>query len=134
MSSIGLFYCDPCILPIPGPDEPIEPLPEPKFVPLRAVSIDATLEGAFATVNFNTTYINPGEDPIETTYEFPLSEDTILSTLTVEFEDNVIETVIKEKEEAEEEFDEVIEAGNAGVLATRTAEFMSLKIGNLLPE
>ena len=92
MSSFGLFYCDPCILPPPGPDEPPEPLPEPKFVPLRAVSIEATLEGAFATVNFDTTYINPGEDPIETTYEFPLNDETILSSLTVSIDDKVIET------------------------------------------
>ena len=80
MSNMGLFYCeDECILP--------GPLPEPKLVPLKDVLINAVLEGPLATIDFEMTYINPGENPIKATYEFPLNEETILSSLTVQIGD-----------------------------------------------
>ena len=104
---MGLFYCEdectitkpseppiteppvepepePTILPRPEPPVlPPLPLPEPKLVPLKDVTINAVLEGPLATIDFVMTYINPGENPIEATYEFPLDEETILSSLTV---------------------------------------------------
>ena len=57
------------------------------LVPLKAVEVKATLEGALATIDFDMTYINPNEIPIECTYEFPLEEDTLLSKLIISIED-----------------------------------------------
>ena len=90
MSAQGLFY------------KPINDVNsgEMCMVPLKAVDITATLEGALATVDFNMSYVNPGASPIECTYEFPLEVTTILSKLIVKVDDKIIEAVVKAKEEA----------------------------------
>jgi Ca-activated chloride channel family protein len=105
-------------------------------VPLKAVEVHATLEGALATIDFHMTYTNPSENPIETTYEFPLEADTVLSRLTFKIGEKVVNTVVKEKEKAEEEYENIIVDGDLAVIASRQMEgqkSMSIKIGNLLP-
>jgi hypothetical protein len=106
-------------------------------VPLKEVKVHATLDGALATIDFDMTYTNPSDDPIETTYEFPLEADTVLSSLTFKIGDKVIETVVLEKEKAEEIYEDIVVDGHLAVIATRQMEgqkFMSIKIGNLLPD
>ena len=56
--------------------------PQEQFVPLKEVKVHATLEGALATIDFDMIYTNPSDKPIETTYEFPLEADTVISSLT----------------------------------------------------
>ena len=70
------------------------------MVPLKKVEVKATLEGALASVDFNMTYVNPGDKPIECTYEFPLESETLLSKLIAYVEDKVIETKVQQKEQA----------------------------------
>ena len=81
------------------------------------------------------TYINPGDKPILTTYEFPLDDDTVLSALTIVTADQTIVAEIQEKEEARESFDQILDEGDIGVFVERREgdKFMSIKIGNLLP-
>ena len=92
---------------------------EMMLVPLKSVDIRATLEGALAIVDFNMTYANPGSSPIECTYEFPLEPQTLLSKLIVTVDDKVIEASVKEKEQAKQEYEDVLAGGNLGVLAER---------------
>jgi len=82
------------------------------------------------------TYVNTNENPIECTYEFPLEEDTLLSKLIISIEDREIKALVLEKEEAKNIYKDVKAEGNLGVLAQRQIkgqEFMSIKVGNLLP-
>ena len=72
------------------------------MVPLKGIEINATLEGALATVNFDMTYSNPSDRPIECVYEYPLEEETIFSKLVVSIDDKVIEGKVQEKEKAKE--------------------------------
>ena len=89
------------------------------MVPLKDVKVEATLENALATVNFDMIYYNPSEDTIQTTYEFPIDSMTVMSKLTVYLEDKVIEALVMEKEEAEKVYDEVIAGGDLGVYVER---------------
>ena len=89
------------------------------FVPLKDVDIFATLEGSLATVDFNMTYINPGENPIECTYEFPLEANTLLSRLFVTVGDTIIEARVFEREEAQVLYEDIITEGNLGVYVER---------------
>ena len=75
------FVGDDCVLP---PLPPILP-PLPRVVPLKEVFVEASIDSscALATIDFRMTYINPGDKPILTTYEFPLDQDTVLSALTI---------------------------------------------------
>ena len=46
------------------------------------------------------TYLNPSENPIECTYEFPLESETLITSLKVYIDGKVIEAIVLEKEEA----------------------------------
>ena len=127
MCSTGLYY--------PYPPEPDLP-PVDFMVPLKDVQILATLEGSLAKVDFNMTYLNPSENPIECTYEFPLESETLVTSLTVYIDGKVIEAIVLEKEEAKQVYEDVIAGGDLGVYLDRSKEgqkIMSLKIGNLNP-
>ena len=119
MSAIGLYYKieDP-VEEIAKPDIPLPPVIE-LMVPLKGVQVEATLEGAIATVDFNMTYVNLNENPIECTYEFPLDKETLLSKLTIHIDDKVIEALVLEKEEAKQVYEEVIADGDLGVYVER---------------
>ena len=46
---------------------------EDSLLPLQKVAIDAKVDGAFATIDLDLTYLNPSqESALEATYEFPL--------------------------------------------------------------
>ena len=126
MCGTGLFY--------PYPELPELP-PIDFMVPLKDVQIFATLEGSVAKVDYNMTYLNPSENPIECTYEFPLEPETLVSSLKIYLDGKVIETLVLEKEEAEQVYEEIKADGNLGVYVERSdgQKIMSLKIGNLLP-
>jgi len=89
------------------------------MVPLKGIDINATLEGALATVNFEMTYSNPSDTPIECTYEYPLEAETIFSKLVVYIDEKIIEAKVQEKVQAQEKYEDVIAAGNLAVLAER---------------
>ena len=91
MCGTGLFYLYPELPELPPVDY---------MVPLKDVQILATLEGSLAKVDFNMTYLNPSENPIECTYEFPLEAETLVTSLRVYLDDKVIEAIVLEKEEA----------------------------------
>ena len=105
-------------------------------MPLRSVEIKATLEGSLANVDFDMTYMNPSDNPIECTYEFPLEADTLLTKLVIYTEDKQIEAMVLEKGTAEQIYEYVKAEGDLGVFAKRQTEeqqFLSIKVGNLLP-
>ena len=128
-----LLFGEGCIV------EPVEPIvpPEPYIVPLKDVFVEASLNSAsaLATIDFKMTYINPGDKPILTAYEFPLDKDVVLSNVKIRTASGVIEAEIQEKEQAKQNFDQTVERGDAGVYVERDEgdEFMQIRIGNLLP-
>ena len=74
---------------------------------------------------------------MEATYEFPLEKNTLLAKLTAELNGNKIEAQIRDKEKAQERYDDAVAAGNTALIAERDMdkkETMRIKLGNLLPE
>ena len=115
MSASGLFYKE---INVNDAGETVTS-DEMCMVPLKAVEVRATLEGALAIVDLNLTYTNPRDTPIECTYEFPLEAQTILSQLQVKVDDKIIEAIVDEKEKAKQKYEDVIAKGNMGILAER---------------
>ena len=111
MCGTGLYY--------PYPELPELP-PVDYMVPLKDVQIFATLEGSIAKVDYNMTYLNPSENPIECTYEFPLEPETLFSSLKVYLDGKVIEALVLEKEEAKQVYEEVVADGDLGVYVERS--------------
>ena len=74
---------------------------------------------------------------LETSYEFPLDQKTLLSELTAELNGKTIEAQVRDKEKASEKYEDAIAAGNAALLAERDTDekrpTMKIRFGNLQP-
>ena len=77
------------------------------------------------------------EKPIESTFEFPLDKDVVVSKLICMIDDKVVEAKVQNKEEAKEKYDDAIASGKTAVYAERKTEkkeSVTLLLGNLLPD
>ena len=77
------------------------------------------------------------EKPIESTFEFPLDKDVVVSKLICIIDDKVVEAKVQNKEEAKQKYDDAIASGKAAVYAERKTEkkeSVTLLLGNLLPD
>ena len=107
------------------------------LLPLQAVNIKTELRGPMATTNVELTYVNPMEDrPLECTYTLPIDKSIVLSKFEAIIDDRVVKTIVKDKEQAQEEYDDAVAQGHSTVLAQRSTkreEILTVKLGNLLP-
>ena len=110
---------------------------EDSLLPLQKVAIDAKVDGAFATINLDLTYLNPSqESALEATYEFPLDEKTLLAKLTAELNGMTVEAIVRDKEKAIENYEDAIAGGKTAILAQKNDQkqnAMTIKLGNLQP-
>ena len=72
---------------------------------------------------------------MECEFIFPLDKHTILAEFEASIDGHTIWTNVKEKEQAEEIYDDAVAGGNAAVMTTRKKkeETLSMKLGNLGP-
>ena len=107
------------------------------LMPLTKVDIKVEIRGALATTKVQLCYINPSkESSQECTYTFPLDKTSVLADFDAKIDDRVIQTKVKDKEEAKEDYEDAVAGGNAAVIAERSKkkeEVMTIKLGNLLP-
>ena len=106
------------------------------LLPLTKAKIKTELRGALAVTSVELSYVNPSkENPLECTYTFPLEKTSVLSEFTATFDDKVIKTKVKDKEQAQEIYDDAMAGGHGAVIAERKKkdEVLTVKLGNLLP-
>ena len=78
------------------------------------------MEGALANITVNMTYYNPRDaNPIECAYELPLELKTLLSSLQIKVGDSVIEATVREKEQAQQKYEDAVASGELGLLAEK---------------
>ena len=67
---------------------------------------------------YNPTHANGVEntEAIECEFSFPKLPNCTISKMIIQIGDQVVHTVIMEKEKAEERYDDIIAAGNAAVI------------------
>ena len=88
------------------------------LVPLKSVKATVVLDAGINRLDLQWTYTNlDATSPIETTFEFPIDDTTVLSQLVAVIDDRVIEAVVKEKETAKNNYNDAMAAGNAAVFA-----------------
>jgi len=107
-------------------------------VPLKAVKATVVLDSGITKLDLELTYTNLDEkSPIETTFEFPLEDSTVLSKLVATIDDRVVVAVVKEKETAKNNYNDALAAGNAVVFAEKkvvqSQEVVVMSVGNLKP-
>ena len=63
-----------------------------RLLPLQHMNINGTIQGALATLTIDMAYVNPStECALETSYEFPLEQNTLFAKLTAEINGKTIE-------------------------------------------
>ena len=68
-----------------------------RLMPMSKCEVKATIENAFAMLDFELTFTNNSEQTIEASYEFPVETDITIASLKAQLGDKEVEAVIKEK-------------------------------------
>lgn len=68
-------------------------------------------------VTIHQTFINTFDAPLEATYIFPLPSEAAVTSFRLEIKDRVTEAVIKELEDAREEYDQAVRSGYRAAIA-----------------
>ena len=100
-----------------GPEKQLQ-----KIVPLKEVTLNATIEGVLATIEVTLKYENKETSPINCTYEFPIDKQTLFTDFEAKILDRKIKTKVKQKDKAKMEYFEAVKKAKLAVLAERSAE------------
>ncbi|MBR4736192.1 MAG: VWA domain-containing protein, partial [Rhodocyclaceae bacterium] len=85
-------------------------------IALCDVAVSAVLQDLLAEVTVSQTYRNDEATNIEAVYTFPLPLDAVLLDLTVEIGARHLKGTVVEKRQAEERYEDALQAGDAAVM------------------
>lgn len=104
-------------------------------VALCDVAVSAVLQDLLAEVTVSQTYRNDEAANIEAVYTFPLPQDAVLLDLAVEIGARHLKGTVVEKRQAEEEYEDALQAGDAAVMLEEAEPGLyTMNVGNLLPQ
>jgi hypothetical protein len=89
---------------------------QPEYVPLKRVSIEATIRAFAADVTITQLFRNDETKPIEAVYCFPIEEQAAIYTFVARIDDREIRAQLKEKKEAQREYNEALQHGHGAYL------------------
>eukprot|EP00121_Abeoforma_whisleri_P016571 Awhi_evm1s15201 len=102
------------------------------YCPLEKVSVSVDIVDMIAQVQIKQTFYNPSASAIDGTYIFPLDEKSAVCAFEAEVNGDIIQGLVKEKEEAKREFQEAKARGqNAYLLDQKKADVFELNMANL---
>ena len=111
----------------------LEPVDEAR-VALEAVNIQASLRGLLSEIVVSQTYRNLENRNIEAVYTFPLPLDAVLLELTLELNGKTLQGVVQATAEAEESYEDAIEAGDSALLLQQLEPgLFTVNVGNIQP-
>ncbi|CAF4052927.1 unnamed protein product, partial [Adineta steineri] len=103
-----------------------------KLVPLKSYHIRAQIVDVTVEVVLYQVYYNMSSTPIEAKYVFPLDENSTVCGFEAHINNKIIKGVVKEKEQAKQEYREAIEKGHGAYLMHQEqAQVFSVAVGNL---
>merc|ERR1712142_1313238 len=103
-------------------------------VPLTSVHLDVKVVNFTAQVIITQEFVNKERNPLECIYFFPVEEEAAVVDFTTELEGRKIETKVKEKETAREEYNEAVRNRQTAFLLEETKpDIFEIKIGHLSP-
>ncbi|CAF1545904.1 unnamed protein product, partial [Adineta ricciae] len=92
-------------------------LPEqPKYVPLKSVRVEGKIDLFAADVTIKQVFRNDETNPIEAVYCFPIEEQAAVYKFIAQIDDRQIEADLKEKKEAQKEYNEALQQGHGAYL------------------
>jgi len=101
---------------------------------LRSTDVKATVSGVIASVEVEQVYENTGESDFDATYVFPMSTNAAVYSMQMILDGRIIDAEIKEKEEAQQIFNEANEAGQtASLLEQERPNVFQMSLANIKP-
>ena len=109
--------------------------PNGSQVPLKNINVDVNVHNHISQFTMTQTYMNNEDNSIEAFYTFPTSNGASVFSFEAKIGDKVIKTLIKEKAEAEKEYNKAISEGNGTLLMQRVSgEVFTVSLGNVSPK
>src|SRR5262249_33655086 len=103
-------------------------------LPLKALDVQARLDGLIARVTLTQTFVNVHAEALEATYIFPLPDRAAVTRFRLEAAGRVIEGELKERGAARREYDQAIQAGQrAAITEEERPGVFTMRVGNLPP-
>jgi Ca-activated chloride channel homolog len=103
-------------------------------LPLKALDVNARIDGLLAEVDVRQTFVNALEEPLEATYIFPLPDRAAVTRFRMEVGGRVIEGVLRERAAARRDYDEAIKTGHrAAITEEERPGVFTLRVGNIMP-
>lgn len=103
-------------------------------LPVIATKVRGEVSGFVAEVHVTQTFVNPFDDFIEATYVFPLPEQAAVHAMVMHLPDRDVVAEIKQREEAQQIYDEAVSAGRtAALLDQERPNLFTQKVGNIPP-
>jgi len=109
---------------------------QPEYVPLKKVSIDAIVRAFAADVTITQVFRNDETTPIEAVYCFPIEEQAAIYTFVARIDDREIVAQLKEKKEAQKEYNDALQQGHGAYLLEqdeKSQDNFIINIGALPP-
>ena len=103
-------------------------------IPLKSVEIEAKVFNFAAVIEVDQIFFNPFPNPIEAVYNFPVEHGSGLVFFEAFIGDRRIQTQVKEKTKAQDEYEQGMKRGQAGVLLEEVKhDVVQVKVGQLQP-
>lgn len=107
---------------------------QPQFAVLLNTKISGSVNGLIASINVEQTFQNNLESWVNGRYVFPLPEGAAVDSFRMRIGDRIINGLIKEKEQAKQEFNAAKLSGKkAGLLKQHRPNLFSISVANIGP-
>ncbi|HEX7180388.1 MAG TPA: VIT domain-containing protein [Thermoanaerobaculia bacterium] len=104
-------------------------------LPLKETKVDVHIAGVIADVVVTQVYRNEGARPINARYVFPASTRAAVHGMTMQVGEHRIRAKIRERQKAQQEFNEAKKAGkSAALLEQQRPNVFSMNVANVLPQ
>lgn len=108
--------------------------PNVEALPLESTKVDVQIVGVIAEVTVTQVYKNAGKKPIHAQYVFPASTRAAVHGMRMQVRDQIIEAVIKEKQQAVQTFEAAKKEGkSASLLEQQRPNVFTMKVANVMP-
>ncbi|XP_016523031.1 von Willebrand factor A domain-containing protein 5A-like [Poecilia formosa] len=105
-------------------------------VPLKSIDAQLEVKDHVATLVSTLNYENKEDKPLEAVFVFPLPGDAAVCHFSAQIGETHIVAEVKEKQQAQEEYDDALSSGQQAFLLEESDEspdIFSLKVGSLPP-
>lgn len=102
--------------------------------PLKETDVKTNINGIIAETFVTQIYANEGSKPINARYVFPCSTKVAVHGMTMQIGDEIIKAQIKERVEAQQEFEEAKSEGKStSLLEQERPNVFTMNVANIMP-